>query len=127
MEPITFLIILTLFVVFSFFIVSIITKIFNKRIETQKRFLFVVSERAKNLLDQHGYDEAMHFIKRNAEIIFTLHEDAFDKKFKDVEKFIYHIGDDYTEEENINILLAGKYREEDIDKFAREFISLVYK
>ncbi|MDD3262259.1 MAG: hypothetical protein PHR61_00265 [Candidatus Absconditabacteria bacterium] len=94
-------------------------------IDKQKLFLANVSEKTKILLDKHGEDQAMRFVKRNAPLIFRLHEDAFDAKFKKIGNFIDHIGDDYTEEENFNILFKGKYKEEDIENFAKKFLSLI--
>lgn len=125
MKTTTLFLILALFVAFSLFLIWLYNKLLDKKIKKQKKFLVVISERAKILLDEHSPDQASRFIKRNAPTIFRLHEDAFDGRFRKIERFIDHIGDDYTDEENLTFLLAGKYREQDVENFAKEFLSLV--
>jgi hypothetical protein len=125
MKTIIFFSNLALFLSFSFFLIWIYSKFLDKKIKKQKKFLFVVSERTKTLLNEHGPDQASRFIKRNAPAIFRLHEDAFDDRFRKIERFIDHIGDDYTDEENLMFLLEEKYKEEDVEDLAKEFLSLV--
>jgi len=125
MEPIKFLITLALFAIFSFFMISFITKIFNKRINKQKAFLLIVSKRAKSLLEKQGKDQATRFIKRNAKAVFELHDDSFDDEFKILKKFIHNLGDNYTEEEIIILLFSGNYKKEDIEEFSKLFLDFL--
>lgn len=118
------LIFIIVVIVLYLIVLFVIIRPSDKGIKKQKKFLEVVSQRAKNLLNKESKDDASRFIERMFSTIIGLHEEAFEG-FEKLSNFVSHIGDDYSDEESIDRFLNKKYKKEDIKRFTEYFLETI--